>query len=265
MSKRLIINADDFGLNSTVNKAILELADSGSITSTTILANMVKQPELCLLRNTPVGTGLHVNLIEGYPVSVARDINTLVNKKGFFYPASQLWTRVLAGYVNPQHIKLEIEAQYKMLIESKITVSHADSHQHLHQYPFLGAIICDVLTYLGISKIRYCNPKQYRGLRMLIVKGMGLSTIRNLGPFQHPEGLITFFSAYPAKKYNMLEKEIEKSFQHHSCLEIMTHPASENIPGSYLDRKAEYEFLKNKNDNTLIPGGDIGLISYNQL
>ncbi|HEY7181078.1 MAG TPA: ChbG/HpnK family deacetylase, partial [Blastocatellia bacterium] len=39
-AKRLIVNADDFGLTSGVNRAIIEGHTRGAITSATLMANM---------------------------------------------------------------------------------------------------------------------------------------------------------------------------------------------------------------------------------
>lgn len=37
---KLIINADDFGMTKSVNKAVAELAQLGTLTSTTVMVNM---------------------------------------------------------------------------------------------------------------------------------------------------------------------------------------------------------------------------------
>ena len=265
MHSKLIINADDFGLCPSVNDAILELAAEGCLTSTTIIANFVKNDELELLRNTNIGTGLHINLIEGAPLSSPDEINTIVDKKGIFYPAGKLWVQTLMGKVNPLHIDKEITAQFRFLANNGITISHIDSHKHLHQFPYLGYLILNTVTKLGIRRVRYCNPLHPSSVRMSLVKGMSLMTSNSIKPFSHPDGLVSYFSAHPNGNFNVLEKEITNLFLKYSCLEIMTHPALENKTGSYLNHRAEFEFLKLNVKQRISKVKGIELINYNHL
>lgn len=65
----VIINADDFGLESSVNKAIIELFDKGLINSATLMANMPyfeETVELTYKYNFTNRMGIHLNLDEGH-------------------------------------------------------------------------------------------------------------------------------------------------------------------------------------------------------
>jgi len=77
--RRLIINADDFGLTSGVNRAIVEANRSGVLTSATMMANAHAFEEAATLAQAQpeLKTGCHVVLIDGEPVS--RDLNSLTN------------------------------------------------------------------------------------------------------------------------------------------------------------------------------------------
>ena len=67
---RLIVNADDFGLTSGVNRAIVELHAAGVLTSTTLMARAAATDEAIeIARSTPtLGVGCHVVLVDGEPV-----------------------------------------------------------------------------------------------------------------------------------------------------------------------------------------------------
>src|SRR5438270_8029480 len=69
--RRLIINADDFGLTAGVNRAIAEANRSGVLTSATIMANANAVDEaISEAKSLPtLHTGCHVVLIDGEPVS----------------------------------------------------------------------------------------------------------------------------------------------------------------------------------------------------
>src|ERR1700753_2195819 len=69
----LIINADDFGLSSIVNRAILVSMEKGLVTSTSIMANMPGFDHaigLVRVHSKLAGrVGVHLNLTEGQPLS----------------------------------------------------------------------------------------------------------------------------------------------------------------------------------------------------
>ena len=69
MERKIIINADDFGLCDGVNRAVVQAHTQGILTSTTIMANMPAAPQAIeLARQLPtLGVGVHLNLSEGKP------------------------------------------------------------------------------------------------------------------------------------------------------------------------------------------------------
>ena len=68
--RRLIVNADDFGLTSGVNQAIAELHRAGVVTSASLMAREKATDEAIeIARSTPsLGVGCHVVLVDGEPV-----------------------------------------------------------------------------------------------------------------------------------------------------------------------------------------------------
>ena len=77
--RRLIVNADDFGLTAGVNRAIVEGSRDGIVTSATIMANASAYEQAASLAkaNTNLRTGCHVVLIDGQPITSGAQ--TLVN------------------------------------------------------------------------------------------------------------------------------------------------------------------------------------------
>jgi predicted glycoside hydrolase/deacetylase ChbG (UPF0249 family) len=84
--KKLIVNADDFGLTEKVNQAIINGHLKGIITSTSLLANGRAFDSAVDLakRSTSLGVGVHLNLTEGAPFSAALNLHGLVSPGGSF-------------------------------------------------------------------------------------------------------------------------------------------------------------------------------------
>ena len=83
MVRRLIVNADDFGLAGSVSTGIIDVYQSGQLSSTTLMVNMPGTEEAVDLaeRHPGLGVGLHFNLTEGRPLT---DALSLVDSDGAY-------------------------------------------------------------------------------------------------------------------------------------------------------------------------------------
>ena len=265
MHKKLIINADDFGLDNDVNIAIIELASKKAITSTTIMANLQFSGFLDKLKETYIGIGLHLNLIEGKPLSAINDVFSLVDEHGNFKNLYQLLAGFMSGKIKKLHLEKEISAQIGLLNYYGIQLTHADSHKHIHQLPGLGPFICKVLNKKGVKKIRNCSPTSINSVQMLSVKAFSAVTKNQLSGFNFPEKMFSFFSTHTNGNYSNFISSLKAAFCKYNSIEIMTHPGLENKNGSYLNRKAEYYFLNKLPDLLASDLPDVQLINYKQL
>jgi len=77
--RRLIINADDFGFTSGVNRAIVKAHTAGVVTSATVMADGRAFCEVTeLAKQFPkLSIGCHVVLINGEPVLPPADVSSL--------------------------------------------------------------------------------------------------------------------------------------------------------------------------------------------
>jgi len=155
--KRLIVNADDFGLTAKVNQAILAGHENGLITSTSLLANgEAFASAVALSSEAPrLGVGVHLNLTEGRPIAPAASIPTLVNGQGRFArnPAG-LWRGIILGRVSTVEIEKELRAQIEKVLAAGIRATHLDSHKHVHALPALGRIAIRLARQYGIPAMR---------------------------------------------------------------------------------------------------------------
>lgn len=131
-TKYLIVNADDFGLNSGINRAIIETHQQGIVTSTSLMVNCPNTKEAAELakQNPALGIGLHFNLTKGKPIS--GNINSLTDQSGFFLGRTQFEMKMLAGKIKSQDIIQELNLQWDIFQSLGLACTHLDSHQHIH-------------------------------------------------------------------------------------------------------------------------------------
>ncbi len=263
MLPKLIINADDFGWDDSACEAILELASRNAITSTTIMANLVKKNYLEDLKKIKhLSKGLHLNLIEGKPISNPENIKSILNSKGNFFSSSELFKRYLSGQVKSKDIITETQAQIEHLRSFGIMVSHADSHQHIHVYPFIGADIAKAFHQSGIKKVRRVNVPYFMDKRRFILKLFYFSSTQHFKKFQSPTSLLSDFSIHKNANEKILIESLDKAT---GVTEMMVHPATSQREGSYLNRKSEYMYLRTGNHKIIAAEKHIELISYSEV
>ena len=140
-TRRLIVNADDFGFTPAVTAGILEAHAAGSVTST---STMVRCPgwddAVRHARSTPaLDVGLHLNLLVGTPIVAAPSLTDA--RTGRFLPLATMVRRALLGRIDAAEVKAECEAQLAALADAGISCTHIDSHRHVHALPvFRGAV-----------------------------------------------------------------------------------------------------------------------------
>ena len=133
----IIANADDLGLNATVNKAILHCYSHGYINSTSLLTTTDHfEATVQLIHQEPIITniGVHINFAEGKPLTHFTQLRYL--------DANGCWdikqTNKKLGTLDPADklaFKNEIHAQIEKALAANIKITHLDSHYNLHTLP----------------------------------------------------------------------------------------------------------------------------------
>jgi hypothetical protein len=160
--RRLIVNADDFGLTTGVSRGILRAHRDGLVTSTTVMANLPPQPELdAEAARSGLGLGLHFNLTWGTPVSPAGAVASLVDGDGRF--GRDL--NALQERVRPDEVRRECEAQIEAFARRfGRAPTHLDSHHHAHRLPRVMDPVVDVVLAARLP-LRSQDPGFREGLR----------------------------------------------------------------------------------------------------
>jgi predicted glycoside hydrolase/deacetylase ChbG (UPF0249 family) len=159
--KRLIINADDFGLAPGVNRAIVELAQAGALSSTTLMATAPYfSPAVFMAFAQPgLAVGCHVVLVDGSPCLHPGDVPSLLDPRAassFRATVGSFFADLLHGRIREQEIEAEAIAQIQRIQSSGLTVSHIDSHKHVHAFPRVLAPLLRAARRCGVGCVR--NP-----------------------------------------------------------------------------------------------------------
>lgn len=156
---RLILHADDFGFDAQATDATIECLDAGLLTSASIMANMPATQRAVdyAIAHQHVSYGVHlvyVTDLDEQPLSPLGDIPTLVRADGRFHDMRHLLKQILAGRIDAGDIRRETYAQIARLRGLGLSVSHVDSHGHVHKYGVFRSALAAVLPQSGITKVR---------------------------------------------------------------------------------------------------------------
>ena len=161
--RRLIINADDFGLTAGINRAIVEAHTQGVVTSTTLMANVPAfENAVQQARMSPnLSVGCHVILVDGSPILSGLQVSTLIaprstNGTRFRESLGRFAANALLGRLDAGQIEAEAKAQIRKLQSAGITVSHVDTHKHTHMFPAALRPLLRAAKACGINAVR--NP-----------------------------------------------------------------------------------------------------------
>jgi hopanoid biosynthesis associated protein HpnK len=167
--RRLIINADDFGLSSSVNTAVIRAHREGILTSASLMVNEPGCAEAVQLarENPRLGVGLHLTLLMGHSALPPEKIPGLVNSRGEF---SNHPVGVGMGYFFKKklrdQLRAEIHAQFEKFHLTGLPLDHVNGHLHLHLHPIIFKILMEDATSLRIRHLRLTRDCLARSRRM---------------------------------------------------------------------------------------------------
>jgi predicted glycoside hydrolase/deacetylase ChbG (UPF0249 family) len=159
-ARLLIVNADDFGLTEGVCRAILRAHTDGIVTSTSALA-VAPAFAGCArwLDDAPgLGVGVHLAAVgEDPPLLTAREIPTLVDRRGHFAESwRQFLPRMAMRRIDIDDLEREFTAQGEA-VRSAVgasRITHLDTHQHLHLWPRVAALVCQLAQRWDVAGVR---------------------------------------------------------------------------------------------------------------
>lgn len=246
--KRIVICADDFGMNPAIDAGILELARSGRLNATSCLSlgPSFKNSAPALSECPELQTGLHLNFTES------------LDQPGLYLPVSALIVRSWLRRLNPRQIKEQILRQLDSFEDTMgRQPDFVDGHQHVHQFPQIRReLLAELERRYADTRpwLRYTRSAALTGLpaslrlkariieslgarrfgRMARSRGFSLNR-RFLGVYDFQGGEIVY--AGLLRQWLRLSRDGDA---------IMCHPASLALAGDGLgaQRLAEFQVLR---------------------
>jgi len=129
MSRRLIINCDDFGQSAPMNQAIMHLLEEGKVSSATIMAVAPAFEEAAAWssRRRQPNVGIHLTMTSEFDAlrwSSLTGHPSLHDESGHQYKT----VKEFELGSQTQAVVREIDAQYQRVKKSGIVISHVDNH-----------------------------------------------------------------------------------------------------------------------------------------
>jgi len=127
--KRVIVNADDFGKDEGVVRAIIELDRAGTISSTSCMTNMPAWPQAAayLREHSSLGAGVHLVFNDGSPVLPADRVPALLDGDGQFLNDGQILRSLRRG--TTAQLRAEFRAQIdRFIADVGRPPDHLDNH-----------------------------------------------------------------------------------------------------------------------------------------
>ena len=286
--RRLIVNADDFGLTAGVNRGILQAHQGGIVTSATLMANGRAFDEAVAQARSlsRLSVGCHVVLVDGEPVLEPTRIPSLTGRDGRFRQSLLGFARAaVGGRISPDEITAEATAQIRKLQQAGLKVSHLDTHKHAHMFPAVSHPLLRAAQACGVGAIR--NPysparplslgqlarrpglwKRYAEVRLLRRLG------RDFRRAVEQQGMVTTDGTFGIVSTGALDPALFAAIV--NCIpdgkwEFVCHPGYDDAELATVrtrlraSRQRELEVLTSPQARVLLRERNIQLISYQEL
>lgn len=278
--KQLIINADDFGRHKFINEAIEEAFRHGCLTSTTIMAGGRAFDDAVEIakRNPSLAVGLHLTLVNGFPISDPKKIPSLVTKEGYFHPDYSTFAKLyMRGKIERSEVQEELTAQYEKVRYAGIKPTHFDSHQHIHHFPGVMGVAIKLAKRAKVSAMRIASTKIFDGsidgIGSLVGR-LGLSSLAKIAEnsarsngIATPDHFVGIVAGESISKEFMINtiNNLEEG-----VTEIMIHPGTNNQVLQYFcdwrhDFEEELDALVSPKIMRLLDTKKLTLIDFSEL
>ena len=165
---QIILNADDFGRSSAINRAVILAHREGVLTSASlIVSGDAFEEAVALARATPaLAVGLHLIVTHGRSVLPPLAIPHLVDHQGFF--SKDLWRLSLRYAFSREarrELALEMNAQFERFAATGLPLSHVDGHLHMHLHPTVFRLLLPLAEKYGARGLRVTRDDLRLALR----------------------------------------------------------------------------------------------------
>jgi predicted glycoside hydrolase/deacetylase ChbG (UPF0249 family) len=283
-SRRLLINADDFGLHASINEAVAEACQNGILRSASLCVNGDAFEEAAAIarENRQLGVGIHLTLNGEKPVASREAIPSLLDENGYLMEShGTLFRKILTGGVRLEQIALECRAQIEKFLDRGLVPTHLDGHRHVHLFPPIFRLLKTILAEHHIRKIRWLRVPMHDfwmgpSLPHIAFLILLLETNRLLkgAGLRHPDWFLGYFNS-DSLNVRYFARILERIPP--GTTEIALHPGRDNRRltkhyRSWSEKhdwhgnwEEQYRLLLDKDIANRITAGGISLIHYGQV
>ena len=142
--------ADDYGISEASNRRIEKCLQEGILNKVSVLPNGLLEHFQERLAGKGICLSLHINLVEGAPLSDPQELDLLVNDHGYFrYSFAGLFLMSFSGKRKRLQEQIHKEIQTQIRFWKKVmgedTPLCLDSHQHTHLIPLIFRTLLQVI------------------------------------------------------------------------------------------------------------------------
>ena len=243
----IVVCADDYGLESGVDAAIVELASKGRLSATGCLVTAPGFVQSAsALKALPIDVGLHLNFTEN------------LGPPGSYRPLGALIAAAYTGRLSAQVVRAQIDQQLDLF---HAHVSRApdfvDGHLHVHQFPVIREQLVEALRARYPSRLPWLRDTRpthlssslpwLQRIKAHVIGALGARAFSALAQRIGAEQNNGFAGAYdfsrPHPDYAwMLDQWLHQAGP---WMVLMTHPAKSASPALAFgqDRQREFQVL----------------------
>lgn len=207
----MIVNGDDFGLSSGVNRAIIKAHREGILTSASLMVNecAVDEAVHLALENPSLAVGLHLTLVLGHSALPHSEIPHLVDEqKNFTNSSFQAGIKYYFNRTARRELKQEMRAQFERFKATGLPFSHVDGHTHLHMHPTVFSYLIELCEEFNVRRVRIVRDKLNLSLKLdrtnLMIK-LVWGVVFNLLANHCERQLIQRGFTYPPRVYGLFQ------------------------------------------------------------
>jgi predicted glycoside hydrolase/deacetylase ChbG (UPF0249 family) len=236
MSKRLIVNADDYGRTAGVVEGILRAHQQGIVTSTTAMMNMpgiegaLRRAKSC----SELGLGVHLVFSAWRPLLLPEQIPSLVDADGAFLSQRALWDCPEAIQRDELRAELTTQVERFQTLTGRVP-DHLDCHHFVHSHPLFFAVYVELAAQWGLP-IRVPFPSEetlsQAAATVPLIEGLPFSEVRDMmrqdrelvqaNEVRHPDHFVGSFYGEEAVTLENLLAILESLKE--GTTELMCHP-----------------------------------------
>jgi hopanoid biosynthesis associated protein HpnK len=155
--RRLIVCADDFGLDEAVNAAVEQASRDGILTCASLMVGApAARDAVARARGlSRLKVGLHIVLVDGRPVLPPETVPDLVDERGVF--ATDMVRAGIRFFFSARarrQLAAEIRAQFAAFRATGLALDHVNAHKHMHVHPTVAALIVGIGRDFGLRSMR---------------------------------------------------------------------------------------------------------------